>query len=505
VNNLATSVARLTQGLAIRKTHNLRPLVLLCCLAATVFSTCAHPSTDAPDPQRQIIQHLARCRVVMLGDFAHEFPMSYRSLASTLTAWFAMVKSGESDDRQMTLFLEENHQVTDLVTQYLKTGDLKPLLYFLAPGTSLERLEFYSNLRELATQIDSLNRTLPASKQISLEIEGPEAFTIFDPAMIDLPDRESRLFFIKDRDSVSAVNVLGYLSRHPDRKGLMFFGTGHLIKKAVNKDYWGTFTPEQGTGWYLAHYLKQALGDELVFTVCQIDRGLSRLDLERFAGSDVFFLASDAPWGIPPSDNRDLVPENFDAFIIRDGFSIQAHDLGYIFSSTIAEAALRRLEFAEQHRSGAMGNRIYNQAANVLARLADTVLSSPDAWKVWFANHKLKGPARVLSGEMRQRRENQTSEALGTPQFGRAIDELISMGFDSRVGSRRMSNEEWRQHFAAQWPQILMLNMIGAMWVGSPEEQAIAAPYLARSCGQKFSRPEQYLKWWRKHFFDVTY
>jgi len=68
-----------------------------------------------------------------------------------------------------------------------------------------------------------------------------------------------------------------------------------------------------------------------------------------------------------------------------------------------------------------------------------------------------------------------------------------------------MSRDEWRQHFADQWPQILFLNMIGVLWVGTPEEQNVALQYLLKSTGQNFAQPAQYLKWWRKHFFDVSY
>lgn len=441
----------------------------------------------------------------MLGDFAHEFPLPFNTLTSTLSNWLTMLKKGESDESHVTLFLEEDGRTADLIRQYLKNGDLNPLLDFLLPNTSIERLEFYADLRGITTRIDSMNRFLSPSKQIVLDIQGPEAFNNFDPIVLDLSDRASRLLYVNQRDSLSAMNVESYLKERPGQKALMFYGTGHLIKNVVKKRFAGSLTPKENTGYFLAHYLKRVFGDDQVFCVTQADRHHSPLQPGEHDGPDVLFLSHDVPWANSPPDDEYLVPANFDAFIIRNQFHIHSHPLDHVFSERIISASIKRLESLEHHQSGAMGSRYYKEALRTLEFLSDTNFSMPAEWKSWYAAHRFEGLNRLRSESVRNRFANNCFRALGTPEFGRYIDELINLGFDPRVGSPTMTRQEWDKCFNDMWPQIVFLNAIGVCWIGDPGEQVQARAYLFQSSGKNCDNPAAYLKWWRKKFYDVTY
>lgn len=476
-------------------------LVLICALLS--LPACSQPRES--DPQEEIVRQLSKRRIVMLGDFAHEFPLSNYGLITTLNTWLTMLDKGESDQRRLTLFLEDDGQVTELLRQYLKTGDLSPWLDFVLPGTSIERLEFYADLRAIALRIESMNSTLAASKKIMFDVQGPEAMNIFDPRILDLSARSSRLFFVRERDSLIANNVVTYLNGRADYKALIFYGNGHLIKNDVQKDMSGILTPDESKGKFLGYYLKTAFGDSAVFTINQIGRTRSQLKLDSFAGKDAYLLSSQVPWKDSHPDDNDIIPENFDAFIIRDGFIVQAHPLRYVFSKKVVEAAIRGLQFSEPHRSGAMGNRLFQQAMITLAFLADTNYSTTNQWTSWSASHQFEGSKRLQSGELRRVIAARSTRVLGTREFGGIIDDLINMGFDSRVGSPTMTPEEWNTHLTEQWSQIAVLNAIGALWIGDPAEQAAARTYLIQASGENLTEPSQYLKWWRKRYFDVSY
>src|ERR1700690_1139071 len=115
-------------------------------LALLLLSSCSQHKSYIANPEEQIIRELSQHRIVMLGDFGHEFPLPFHTLTATLSTWLTMIGKGESNQNHLTLFLEDDDQMTNLLRHYLKTGDLNPWLGFILPSTTLERLEFYSDL-----------------------------------------------------------------------------------------------------------------------------------------------------------------------------------------------------------------------------------------------------------------------------------------------------------------------------------------------------------------------
>jgi len=475
------------------------------CLTLVFFSACNQPEKYISTPEEQIVQELSQRRIIMLGDFAHGFPLPYHSLILTLSTWLTMLEKGESYQNHLTLFLEEDRQITDLLKLYIKNGDLEPFLDFVLPYTSIERLEFYSDLRRISKRIDSLNGSLSPSKQISFDIQGPEPMNVFDPRMIDSSARASMLFFVNERDSLTALNVIIYLNEHPNQKGLMFFGNAHLIKNMVRKDHSGTLTPDESKGMFLGWYLKRAFGDSQVFTISQVAQSRSPIKQDEFGESDIFILSSDVPWIESPPNGDNLVPEYYDAFVIRNGFVLQDHPLQYIFSGRTIRASLKKLELLEPHQMGAMGNRFYQKALRTLEFLYDTSFSTNEEWRLWCLKIPFDGLERLRSENFKKHISNKSSEALGTQEFFKRIDDLIYLGFDPRIGSPAMSRIEWNRYLDSMWKQIVFLNEIGVYFIGDSTEKVTAKAYLVKSSGQNYNDPALYCKWWRKNYFGVNY
>ena len=487
------------------KTHFMKSSAFVSCVLLLAVSSCRKSQPSSVSPEVQVVQQFSQRRIIMIGDFAHDFPLPYHGLICILDTWLSMVKSGQSQQNHLVLFLEEDRQVASLRSQYLKSGDLNPVLDFLLPSTSIERLEFYRDLRRVAMSVDNANTTLPQSKRVSLEILGPEARNILDPALIDSSQRASMLYSVRERDSLTAENVITYLKDHPESKALMFFGNAHLLAKEMRKDYSGILDPMESKGMYLGYYLKRVFGNSQVLTISQVARMQFPGNPEHLPAGDAMFLAADVPWKDSPPNDDDLLPENYDAFIIRDGIIVRSHPLRFVFSRRVVEAALKRLTYAEPHRDGAMGNRLYQEALRTLTFLYDTSFATAAAWQAWCSQHAFMDLNHFTSEEYRERCAQRSSQALATPAFSRYIDDLINLGFDPRVGSPNMSREQWDTFLSKQWPQLLVLNAIGVYWIGNANEQAKAREFLIRTTSYDFPEPDQYLKWWRRQFFEVAY
>ena len=416
-----------------------------------------------------------------------------------------MLQQGESDQNHLTLFLEDDNEIAGLLRRYLRTGDLNPMVEFLLPGTSIERLEDYCDLRVITGRIDSMNRVLPRSKQIVFDIQGPEAFNAFNPTFLDSSESAAKRWYVNQRDSLTAINVVSYLKARPEMKALMFFSNSHFIKSTTEKKFTESLPPGQRAGHWLGYYLRREFGDDQMFTISQIDRQHSPLQPGKYDGPDIMFLARDVPWADSEQTNHDVVSANFDAFVVRNQFNVPTHPLAHVFSTRVISASILKLEFLQDHRSGALGNRFYERALRALEFLSDTSFQTPAQWKSWNDANRFQGPDWFQSEKVRSRLANHGSRALGTPDLGTVVNNLIELGFDPRVGSPAMTPQEWDKDFNDMWPQMVILNTIGVYWIGTPEEQSRARAYLVQSSGKNFDDPALYLKWWRQKFYHVAY
>jgi hypothetical protein len=451
------------------------------------------------NPDKHLIKELSGRRLVMVADYGHELPAPYQNLASAISNWLMMVESGESHDRCLTLFLEADDSTAKLAKLYVQTGNMDPFLDYMLPSSSLERLEFYSDLRRLSHRIDSLNQTLPDSCKIIFDIQGPEASNIFDDVISKASRRESSLYFVNTRDSLSAMNILRYLDTYPKQKGIVFYGFTHLIKNRVVKDVGGELSSEESRGCYVAFYLKRALGDRNVLSVNQVILPPTKINtqgFERLRYESGFVRSEDIPWS-------DLQPQDYDAFICRSEVYCSDHAFSDIFCTRIITASIKRMKILAPSLPGALASRYYHQALEGLKRTTGKDSMSIGQWTHWVETSRYDGLSRLRSMTFKSEFETYCRQSLGTRS--QRIN-LMRFGIPVDVANRReVTYDEWPEIIDQSMPQIIFLNAIGIYWIGSPKEKASALNYLVEFSGERFDEPGKYLKWWRQKFHNASY
>ena len=467
------------------------------------FSTCAHRRDYFADPEEQLVHELSSKRVVMLGDFYHEMALPWHGLTSLLSTWVSMLSQHKSDQSHLTLFLEEDSRTADLIRHYLNSGDFKPLLDFILPNTSLERLEFYADLRRICLRIDSLNAAIAAARQITFDVQGPEAGDILDTSTLSLSESEAHEYFLRDRDSLASINIISYLNNHPSQRAIIYYGSGHLIKaKNVPKDLGYPGAPH-GNGNFLASYLKEHFGDEAVLSVSQLPASRAQLNLKHYGAHAVLFYSNEVPWQSSPEAFQLMRPDYFDAFLVVDDIMTPIHPLRRIFSKTILSASIARLELTQPHLPNVFAQRLYQQSMQTLRFLSDTSFPSIPEWKRWYSSRRYNPYAIFQSASFRKQVITLLAE---NPKSAETANTLSALGFSESVANATsLSSQQCNKEFDECLPNIVYLNSIGISWIGSQDERENATQSLARFTGQEYSTPDMYLKWWRKKFYATSY
>ena len=462
-----------------------------------LFAACSQPKKYISDPAKQLVQEFSNRRVVMLADFSHDFALPYKSLIGVLSAWVQMNQDPSYDQRNLTLFLEEDDQIAGLIREYIKTGNLDPFLNFVLPSTSLERLEFYADLRRISQHIDSLNVTLPASKRVTFDVQGPEPTNSFDSMVMDSSRESGISYFINQRDSLTSIRAITYLKAHPDRKALFFYGTAHLIKNTVSKNVGGDIPPEKSVGNYLAFYLKKEFGDNAVLSVNQLSRSRMSRFLSDAPEGTILMYSENVSWNTQFSSDNNLNPANFDSFILRNELLCPNHPLNQIFSTRTLDAAIRRLEQLNSHRSGAFGSKFYDQALQSLKFISGNSYTSVEQWKSWNGSKSFDPIQQLSSDRFRKQLSAYYTENSRRPE---KMNYLISLG-----SSQPLADHEWNSLFKEIIPQTVFLNCIGISIIGSRNERESANKYLIEFSGKNFQEPDRYLKWWRENYYRASY
>lgn len=477
--------------------------ILIYAFVLAVLSGCGIKQTANKTVEERIVEQLSTRRIVMVADFYHGIALPAQTVIHILDTWVAMVQHGTSNQRRLTLILEDDSTVACAVKTYLDTGDMNPFLNLVLPSMTMERLEFYARLRRIVQHIQALNSKLPRSQQIIFDVEGPEAKSALNPVISDLSKPAGLRYFVDQRDSLAATNVISYLHRHPEQKALIFYGTNHLITKTVVKNVGGSLSAQESVGDYLAFYLKKAFGNDSVFSVNQIPEGRVRQWLKHPLKKDVFYESREVPWRNIPTKFNALNPENFDAFVVRTEVFCPGHPLSQVFSRRILEAAVKRIRSLKSHTEGHLGARYYNQSLTAIRFLTgkDSMnLKSAVSQKVVKS---FNGFNRLNSKEFRSQL---TDYYMLNASHPRKMAFLVGLGFPIQLERLpALSPAKWNTLLDETMPRVIFLNSIGIAMIGYPEEKAEAMQYLARFSRQNFKSPVQYLKWWRKKYCHAGY
>lgn len=451
-------------------------------------------------PEKQIVRELKQRKIVMLADYGHSAPQPYQSVIAVLNQWLSSITNGKDTFKHLTLILETDEQIINILKQYIESGDLKPVLNFCLPFVSLEDLEFYIDLRRICTKIDSINIDKPSNQNISFDIFGGESGSVFNyPGMLGASKEKSFSFFQNIRDSLIADRIFYYLNNNPINKALIFYGSSHLNKNYTNKDFWNYYPNEKKYGYFLAYYLKKYFGDNQVLSVNQKlipADDYENTPIEDMRNEAVFSYSDKIKWSL-------LRPEDYDAFVIKPGNFIPGHSTSLIFSSRIIESSIIKMKEINPYLPGFHAQRYYDISLNTLKFISGKNYTNIPDWEYWFKNEYFPGFQRLDSEEFAE----QILE-LFFSNFNdfRIKQKLFSLGFGPGIMTNNdlVTRDIWLEKIWSRvLPTIKFFNAVGLLLIGYPYEKKIGKEYLVKYTKMDCQNPDEYLKWWRNNFGNV--
>ncbi len=491
----------------IKRLHEIVVASLMFGLFITLAG-CSHSNMAYnSDPNAYLVKQLAAKRIVMLGDFYHSAPLPYYTITAFLNKWVDEVAAGGSKDPNVVLVLEADSQTVNNLNNFISTGNWKTLVDYWAPYNTMEWLEFCSDLRTLHLRIDSLNHAQLSGERIDFTIFGGDAYNVFDhPEFLRMSRVQALKGFVDTRDSLSGKNVIKYLESHQDKKAIVFYGLGHLIKNYAHKTE--ALPYSESGGYFLAYYLKKEFGNDSVLSVAQMP----------------YVRLNRKSWLFPVAERKDVIvssrelsrhafvgfpdeirPANFDAVITRKEFLIPGHPLGDIFSKGVIEADITRMVFLRKYLPGALAKRYYDEADSSLVLITGKDYKEPSRWEAWLRKADYDGFRRIESKALEDTIFN---EFYTDPQNRALRMEMFGIGVGSTTMNKNWfcDRSYWKRTF---WPEavrnIELNDAVGLLWVGTPEEKLTAESLLVETFGKPLKQPHKYLKLIRDRRYDVHY
>jgi hypothetical protein len=477
---------------------------LICNLLWGIFILCLISCHDSSpqyslNPENRVIQELQNHRIIMLGDYGHEKAAPFQGLIKILNQWVDEHAQRSTACNHLLLFLEADDNIINLVHNYLISGNDSALLRFMLPNCSLERLEFYYDLKRLLRRVDSINGILPNSNKIQLIIEAGEPEGNYTPRMLQMSSKETDNYFVKVRDSLIAEKIGAFLIKHNDSKALIFYGQLHLIKNYVQKIPSDKLFPSEVEGYYLAYYLKNMFGQDSILSINQIAPGREKYlnsNLGEIADKSVFLWSDELPW-------HDFQPDNFDAFILRGESFTPEHPARLIFSRKVVESSLNWLRMCNQYLPGKFAQMFCDRSIKTLQTLTGLDYVTLEDWEKWYKQNSFDGYSRLNS--LNFQKQIKSSYFNSNDDVKRY--ELLTLGFNINVLNAHPngSSEDWTSLWQTTYPQIKFINSIGIYWFGYSDEKEKAKSFLIEFSGENFKDPDQYLKWWRQRYYNTNY
>ena len=469
-------------------------------VSISLSDAAARQDTYVSEPLRHIAYELQQKRVVALADFAHENAYPFQTVIQVLNHW---LDDPNRTGHSLTLGLEADTTTAQIAEAYMKSGDRQPLLDYLLPFTSLERLEFYDDLRLFYLKLEKINSTRQPTQQIQFRLAGFEPASLFSASQISSKDVTTLEAALKDRDNTIAKNVLEYLEDHPSNQLLLFYGMDHLRKRPSKTSYLKKLFGGAQSHYYMAHYLAAKLGDDFL-TVAQTayPRELRNPDNpdRNLTIQDLFFKSADIPWKLTRID-----PADFDAVIFLHPVQIyEPHYLRFVCSRRVIEQAINKMVFLQGILSHPLSQTYYQRAQEGLHLITGQSFEDPNAWKQWLQTHNYDGLQYLESKTFAE----QVFSIFNTPASQNRTVKLMSLGLPVAFAnsSRRFSEDQW---FDKVWPKLLppikFINCLGIYWLGYPEEKEKAKPFLIEFTAKDFDSPAAYIKWYRRQYLHLAY
>ncbi len=452
-------------------------------------------------PERQILKEFQNKKIVMLADYGHSMSAPYRSLLKLLNHWYLTLEKGTATNQNIVLVLEQDDQVVDIMKEFISTGNLESVLDFWLPYGCLEDFEFYFDLKMF---VEKINRLKKQNNNVSFEILGAEESNIFKNLEFLIKNREESFkYFAYTRDSLAAKRVIKYLNKFQDKKAIIFYGSGHLIKNYTNKDLLNEFPNKQIKGYFLAYYLKKYFGENQVLTVNQVvvpDNVYNKSDFAKEKKGHIFVYSKNIPWNY-------LNPHDYDAFVLRREIRISGHLNSLIFSDQIVKSCINKMKFLKTYLPGHFAQRYYDIALNSLKFISGEDYDTIEQWETWHKNSNKILLYRLDTEEFSNQIWDYYLKNITNPKN---LHRLHSFGFGPGIMNTKsiISRDEWNNKiFPNVLPNLKFLNAVGLYWFGNNAEKKLAKKYLKNYTNLNYYYPAEYLKWWRNNYInhDVSF
>ena len=107
--------------------------------------SCSNNKNYYSNPESKLLEKLNTHKIVMLADFGHSRYLPYYTLTKFLNEWLSAIENNHPMEKNFTLVLEADQEITDIINNFLQTGKRNEIVEFWPPYNSLETLEFYEN------------------------------------------------------------------------------------------------------------------------------------------------------------------------------------------------------------------------------------------------------------------------------------------------------------------------------------------------------------------------
>jgi hypothetical protein len=456
----------------------------------------------AADPDSVIAAEINNRKIVMLGENPHVNVILYQSLVNILDKWVEILGNSDSKQASLILILETDSSSAQIVNSFVKTGDDSLVREYIIPYSYYETMEFYSKLREFQIRLDSITSALKLN--INFDIKGFENIggeVNLDTVWLKKSRRESELYFVNERDNITANNIKMFLNKNPNTKVLMFYGAAHLQYGIINKNYgFDDLNEEETKGYYLSYYLKNEYGENNVLTVYQLTTEPSNLpnSVIRYYKGKPLLIKPDKSFGWYEPDRYDLV-------IFRPFKIMQINRFSFVFSNFMVKKLSNYVASSEKYLPGYKAFTGYWNTLSDLYFVTGRKYKNSEELLNWVDSTKNDNLfERLDSKGFELEMYKLYNESLNNPA---ATDILREFGFEKNdLNQGPLDTNEWHNKIWVNvQPKIKFINAIGVYRIGYPDEKIKAKEYLVKFSGKDFVEPEKYLQWYRMKYYGYEY
>ncbi|MGA2624950.1 MAG: YncE family protein [Bacteroidota bacterium] len=502
---------------------------------SAISSIAMHPF-DSLNPI--LVDNLCRKKVVMIGDGYHEHGTFMRLVTGLLNRWVDTLEAEKKEGarsaglsaipHKLMLFLEADSEQLALKLRSIRSGDAAPWLAsmlkletewgHLIGGTSVDVVEYTAALNRILDRVARLNAK-DSTHPYDFKIMGPEGVPPYKPfdrgQTRDTAEiRKKRLewgrtkfnWFAHERDRITSSAVWKALTEHPDYKGVVFYGTAHLMRERQNKADLGgrEYGIDSAYDYYLAHFLDGYFGrDSVAVFFSHSNPGAEEASIAENAHRGEIFDYNISCTLVPRGPSPlELMPSRtvLAAFreLMRDSEK-EGNEHGRMFGRLYAFRLYLQLKRSNLN-GGIMTRPLLD---SIRAHMWDTSAAAAARRDVLFDSliAVYDGISSIDS------LQNWLTRPANDSSFYNEMLNLVIMnipGADSVHDFRNpvhLPLDTTMQAFVrAHHRDLVEYFLVNLLWIGTPDEKARALISLTMLTGQSYRTAEEWSEWWRGRY-----